>query len=122
MDARTALALEQPFDFLFAEVLRNIDGERHHQARIFRFRSIDEVRINGGRAVPDHRLAAAAAMQSCGAREEQLQVVVQLGHRADRGARGPYRVGLVDGDRRRESFYRGRYEEHTAELQSTSKL
>src|SRR5438477_2966822 len=44
-------------------------------------------------------------MQSCGAREEQLQVVVQLGHRADRGARSAHRVGLVDGDRRRDAFH-----------------
>jgi len=33
-----------------------------------------------------------------GAREQQLQVVVQLGHRADRAARAAHRVGLVDGD------------------------
>ena len=39
-----------------------------------------------------------------GAREQQLQVVVDLRHRADRRARGAHRVGLVDGDRRRDAL------------------
>src|SRR5262245_31748592 len=33
-------------------------------------------------------------------------MVVQLGHSPDRGARGAHRVGLVDGDRRRDAFHR----------------
>ena len=56
--------------------------------------------------VPAYRLAAAAAVQLCRAREHQLEVVVQLGHRADRGARGAHRVGLVDGDGRRDALDR----------------
>ena len=48
--------------------------------------------------------AAAAAVQLRRAREEQLQVVVELGHRADGRARGAHRVGLVDGDRRRDAL------------------
>ncbi len=49
-------------------------------------------------------LAAAAAMQRAGARVQQLQVIVDLGHRADRGARGAHRIGLVDGDGRRNAL------------------
>ena len=53
-----------------------------------------------------HGLAAAAAEKPPGAREKELQVVVQLGHRADRRARGAHRVGLVDGDGRRDALDR----------------
>src|ERR1019366_2081469 len=42
--------------------------------------------------------------QLAGAREEELQVVVQLGHRSDRRARAAARVGLVDRDRRRNTL------------------
>src|SRR6185369_13800581 len=34
----------------------------------------------------------------------QLQVIVELRHRADRRARSPHRIGLVDGDRRRNAI------------------
>jgi hypothetical protein len=43
-------------------------------------------------------------MQLRAAREQQLQVVVELGHRADRRARGAHRVGLVDGDGGRDAL------------------
>ena len=55
---------------------------------------------DGPRRVAAHRLPAAPAVQDRGAGEQQLQVVVELGHGADGGARGPHRVGLVDGDGR----------------------
>ena len=42
--------------------------------------------------------------QCSGACKQQLQVVIQLGHRADCGAAGTHRVGLVNGDRRGDSF------------------
>src|SRR5207249_7676662 len=45
----------------------------------------------------------APAEQRRGAREQQLQVIVELGHRADGRARGAHRVGLVDGDSGRNS-------------------
>ena len=51
-----------------------------------------------------HGLAAATAVQLRAARIQQLQVVVELGHRADRRARGAYRIGLVDGDGGRDAF------------------
>ncbi len=40
-----------------------------------------------------------------GAGEEQLQVIVQLGHGPNRGAAGAHRVGLVDGDGRRYAVH-----------------
>src|SRR6266516_1918489 len=53
-----------------------------------------------GRCIAPHGPAAAAAKELARAREKQLQVVVQLGHRADRRAGRAHGVGLVDGDRR----------------------
>ena len=55
---------------------------------------------DGPRRVAAHRLPAAPAVQDRGAGEQQLQMVVELGHGADGGARGPHRIGLVDGDGR----------------------
>jgi hypothetical protein len=57
------------------------------------------------RRVVPHRQRGLAVEQLRGAREQQLQVVVQLGHRADRRARGAHRVGLVDGDGRRHAVH-----------------
>src|SRR6267378_831853 len=102
VEARVALPLEQLLDLLLAEILRDIDREGNNNPLR---RGLKQKLINGLRAVLHHRLAAAAAMQLRGAREEQLQVVVQLGHRADRGARSSNRVGLVDGDRRRDALH-----------------
>ena len=47
-----------------------------------------------------HRQSRGAIKQMAGAGEEQLEVVVQLGHGANRGAAGAHRVGLVNGNRR----------------------
>ena len=38
------------------------------------------------------------------AREQQLQVIVELRHRADGGARGAHGIGLIDRDGRQDSF------------------
>ena len=54
-------------------------------------------------AVVMHQLSATTAMQLRRARKKQFQVVVQLGHRADGGARGTHRIRLVDGDGRRDA-------------------
>ena len=50
--------------------------------------------------------AALAAKELRRSREEQLQVIVDLRHRPDRRARRAHGVGLVDGDRRRDSLDR----------------
>src|SRR5204863_9741658 len=39
------------------------------------------------------------------ARVEQLQVIGELRHRANGRARGAHRIGLIDGDRRRNALY-----------------
>src|SRR5258705_59339 len=49
---------------------------------------------------------AAAAKELSRTREKQLQVVVQLGHRADRRAGRTHWIGLIDGDRRGNPFDR----------------
>ena len=36
--------------------------------------------------------------------KKEFEMVVEFGHRADRGARRANRVGLVDGDSRRDSL------------------
>jgi hypothetical protein len=55
------------------------------------------------RRVAPHRRAAPPAIQRRGTGKQQLEMVGQLGHRPDRRARGPHRVGLVDGDRRKDA-------------------
>ena len=42
-------------------------------------------------------------MQHGGAREQQLQMIVEFGHRADGGARRAHGIGLIDGDRGRDA-------------------
>ena len=91
-------------DLVLAEVLRHSDREGDGQARIAgRGRARGEAgddRLAPSRAAP---AARSGGEQLRGAREQQLQVVVQLGHRADRAARGAHRIGLVDRDRRRHA-------------------
>ena len=104
VDARVALLLQQPADFGFLEVLRHRHRETHVHARIAgRGRARVGVGVDAFRGVAPHRLAAVPAMQRAGAREQQLQVIVELGHRADGGARGAHRIRLVDGDGRRNA-------------------
>ncbi|MNV35814.1 hypothetical protein D3C71_1272750 [compost metagenome] len=103
--AGIALLLKKAAHFVFGEVGGHGDGKGHHQARVaghggaFGQRVVDGI----GRIAPDH-LAATPAVQPRAAREQQFQVVVQLGHRANRAARAAHRVGLVDGDGRQDAF------------------
>ena len=107
MQPGIALALEQLLDLRFAEILRNRDRKRDHEARITALaRPRLKLREDRLRRVAPHRPSAAAAMQRRGARVEELQVIVQLRHRADGGARSAHRVGLVDRDRRRDALDR----------------
>src|SRR5579862_5690592 len=53
-----------------------------------------------------HRLTTTLTEQRGAPGEQQLQVVVELRHGADGGARGAYRIGLVYGDGRRNAFDR----------------
>ncbi len=60
---------------------------------------------DGVGVVVPHRLCGDAVEQLCAAREQQLQVIVQLGHGAHGGARAADRVGLVDSDGRRHAVH-----------------
>ena len=54
--------------------------------------------------VAAHLAAAVAAMEHGRARVQELHVIVELGHRADRRARRAHGVRLIDGDRGRDAF------------------
>ena len=60
--------------------------------------------IDGLGRVVLHGLGSVLVKQMPCARKQELQVVVKLGHGADRAAAGAHRVGLVDGDGRRYAF------------------
>ena len=59
-----------------------------------------QLRINGLRRVVPHGLCRLPVKQLARSGEQQLQMVVQLRHRAHRGAAGAHGVGLVDGNGR----------------------
>ena len=54
--------------------------------------------------VATHQRAATAAIQLRAAREQQLQVIVELRHRADSGTRRAHGIRLIDRDRRRNAI------------------
>jgi len=102
--ARVALRLQVGADLLAREIGGDRDRERDRQARIGLRGAAPDQRVDHLlRRIAPHRLAAVPAVQHRGAREQQLQMVVDLGHRADRAARGAHRVGLVDRDGRRHA-------------------
>ncbi len=79
-------------------------GEGHHQAGIGLARAREQFRVDRLRRVVAHRQRGLPVEQLRGAGEQQLEVVVELGHRADRRARAAHRVGLVDRDGRRHAL------------------
>src|SRR5712692_485667 len=101
MQSRVALPLQQILDLPLREILRHLHREGDDDPRIA---LLEKVCKNRRRRVAHHRLAAAPAVKLRCAREKQHQVVVQLGHGADRRARGAHRVGLVDGNRGRDAL------------------
>ena len=80
---------------------RHGEGHQHPRGRLAVPRELGPDAL--GRVAPD-LAPAAAAEQPRRPRHEQLQVVAELGHGADGGARGAHRVGLVDGDGRRDAL------------------
>ena len=67
-------------------------------------RTAHQFAIDGlGRIVP-HGQRRLLIKQAAGPREQQLQMVVELRHRAHGGAAGTHRVGLVDGNGRGHAF------------------
>ena len=105
VDAGVALRLQVGADLRLLEVGRHPDRKGQGDAGVGVARAVALERLEDrGRVVACDFLAAAATDEAPRAREQQLQVVVELGHRANRAAAGAYRVGLVDGDRRRHAF------------------
>ena len=98
-------ARRQPLrDFLGAGRRRQLDRKRHRQPRVAGVAGArQQVGEDGFRRVVAHELGSLPVEQLRRPRPQQLQVVVQLGHRADRAARVAHRIGLVDGDRRRHA-------------------
>ena len=108
VDARVALLLEQRLALRLRRsssgtVTGNVTMRRGSPAAAARARQLARDGLGG---VAPHRRAAAAAVQLRAARVQQLQVIVELGHRADRRARRAHRIGLVDRDRGRDAFDR----------------
>ncbi len=102
--ARVALAVEELAHLLEGEVLGYLDREGEVQARVAGGGGArGEVLVDALGGVGPHGLAAAPAVQLRHAGEQQLQVIVELGHRPDGRARGAHGVGLVDGDGRRDA-------------------
>ena len=83
MNARIALVAEHLLYFGFAEIGGYADREGDDKARVAGEGGARlERRVNGFGRIAPHRLATAAAVQAGGAREQQLQVVVEFGHGA----------------------------------------
>ena len=82
------------------------DREGEDQPRVASLhRAHQQVGVDRLRRVMPHRQRGLLVEQLRRAREQQLQVVVQLGHRADRAAAGAHRIRLVDGDGRRHAVH-----------------
>ena len=80
---------------------RQHGGKGEHQARVTRLGGpFKQVLCDGLGCVVPHGQARDPVHQLRRTREEQLQVVVDFGHRAHGRAAGAHRVGLVDGDGR----------------------
>ncbi len=90
-------------DFFIGSRFGQLDRERDDDPRIVRLRARDELRVDRLRRVVPHLPRGLAVEQLGRARVQQLQVIVQLGHRADGRARTAHRVGLVDRDRGRHA-------------------
>ena len=98
-EAGIALSGQQLTHFVGGEVRRHRYRKAHDQSRIAGVLCARaQVGVDAVRGVAPHELTAAPAEQRRGACEQQLQVIVELGHRADGRARGAHRVRLVDGD------------------------
>ena len=98
-DPRVALPREVLPNLFLGESVGHPDPEPHD--RPLPVRLADQPVRDALRGVASHHLPAPAAVEPGEARVQQLQVVVDLRHGADRRARGPDLVGLVDRDGRR---------------------
>ena len=105
LHAREAAGGQPLLNFFCRRAGGQFNGEGHDQARIVRLqRTPLHLRINAVGVVVPHRQRGVCIEQLPRARKQQLQVVVQLRHRADGGARRAHRIGLVNGDGRWYAF------------------
>jgi hypothetical protein len=109
VDAGEAARREPLLDLLDAGRGGQLDREGDDQARLVDSlgagrRARHQVGVDRLRRVVTDALAGCLVEQLGGSCEQQLQMVVELGHRADRRARAAHRVGLVDRDRRRHAL------------------
>ena len=101
LDAREALADQVLEDVLVLALAVADDRRVDREARpLLELEHLVDDRVE---ALPRDRLAADRAVRPPDPRVEQAQVVVDLGHRADRRARVARGRLLVDGDRRAEA-------------------
>ena len=99
VNSRVTLPGEECLDFLLAEILWDGDREGQQQTRIARGGGpLLDQGADAIDAVATHRAAAASTVKHRRAREQELQVVVELGHRAHGRAGCAHRIGLIDGD------------------------
>ena len=92
-------------DFFGRSRSGQLHGEGDDHTRVVRLGALQQVGVNRLWRIVAHALCGLAVKQISGAGEEQLQVVVQLRHRAHGGARGAHRVGLVDGNGGRHTIH-----------------
>ena len=107
VDAAEATGQQPLLHLIGRGVGGQFDGESdHHPGLTGQFSTAAQhLGVNGFGGVVAHRLCGLAVKQLRGAGKHQLQVVVELGHRAHGGARAAHWVGLVDGDRWRHALH-----------------
>ena len=86
LHARIAADRQPLRDFFGARIGGQLDGKGHHQAWIAFARAREQLVVDRFRRVVAHRQGGVAVEQLGGARKQQLQVIVQFRHRADRRA------------------------------------
>ena len=106
MDAREAAGTEPLLHLGSRGVGGQLHGEGHDETRVLRLRGAASLQlsVNALRRVVLHGLRGLAVKQIASARDEQLQMVVQLGHRAHGGARAAHGVALVNRNCRGHPF------------------
>ena len=93
------------FNFFGGGAAGQLHREGHHQTRVSDQGAGLHLGVNGVCGVMAHGLGGVAVNQVAGAGEQELEVVVQLGHGAHGGARRAHRVGLVNGNGRGHALY-----------------
>ncbi len=103
-DARVALRREQPLHLRHSEIFRHADLEGDQRPRTAGPAGAEQRVGDALGCVAPHRRPAATAVQDRRPCEQQLDVVVELGHGAHRRARRPHGIRLVDGNGRGDAL------------------